>query len=216
MFEIVQGSTYYRGGGAMIRTIRELRRAADAHLRGEEIERDEEGRALLTVTVRDDEEFLSDLSGRRAVVSSAVGEFLERQALAVSPGEPLALHVESDCIDEEERPVYVEALRERYRLLYREKRRELKRNAWYAALLAAAGVAWLLVTVLLSHVMKNAVLFEVIDIVAWVFLWEAADLFFLERRLLRGERDRCLCFLDMPVRFAPISSGRAKLGRKKP
>lgn len=64
----------------MIRSIRELKKQMHDRLREEQIERDEEGRAVVKMTVLRDEDFLSDFSaGSIPVISSQVAEFIEER-----------------------------------------------------------------------------------------------------------------------------------------
>lgn len=187
----------------MAGTFAALRRELNARLSAEEIERDEEGRAVIGMTVRDDREFLSDLSANgRPTISSEVAEFIERGAMQYPPKERLCLHVRSDCIDEKEQNVYRGAIAEYYRLQYRQDVRDLRRNLFVSLAMTLAGVIALVVTLVVAYLSSNAILSEMLDIVAWVFLWEAVDQFFLERSLLRMRRNRCLALISMRVVFS--------------
>lgn len=188
----------------MVKTVKELKRRMDARARADEVERDEEGRAVIGMTVLKDEDFLSAFSaGRQPVVSTEVAEFLDESAKAFLPREPVRINIYSDCIDKEEEKTYSEALKEYYVRHYKENRRELKRNAVVSLLMAVVGLLALTGSLLLSYLLKNAVVSEATDIFAWVFLWEAVDLFFLERMVLRAERDRCLRFIEANICYYP-------------
>lgn len=190
----------------MIKAFKELKRQMDARVRHDEIERDEEGRAVISMTVLKDEDFLSDFSaGSRPVVSSEVAEFLGESAMGLMPKEPLCIQIYSDCIDEREEKVYFSALREYYVRHYKQNQRDLRRNLLLSLIMAIIGVLGLTAVVLLSFFGDMPVLVEVIDIFAWVFLWEAVDQFFLERGVLRIERNRCLRFIEARILFFPLT-----------
>ena len=167
----------------MIRSIKELKRELDARVRAEKHELDEEGRAIIEVTVRRDVDFLSDYSVEKPMISSAFSDFLREQSEAFPPREPICLKIYSNCIDEHEQSVYGAALKEYAMRNYKKHALELKKNAFISAILMAVGVLGLAAVVLLSLFVDNAVIAEVLDIFAWVFVWEAVDLFFLERRI---------------------------------
>ncbi len=184
----------------MIRSIKELRHAMDARAKSDEIERDEEGRAIIEMTVLRDEDFLSDFSaGARPVIGAEVAEYLNESALPLLPKEPVCLKIYSDCISEEEQSVYNAALMEYYARHYKENRIALKRNAAVSVVMAVVGLVALAVTLFVSFFWKLPVLSEALDIFAWVFIWEAVDLFFLERAVLRMRRNSCLRFLDAKI-----------------
>ena len=188
----------------MIRSFKEMKRAMDARAKAGEIERDEEGRAIIEMTVLRDEDFLSDFSaGARPAVSAEVAEYLNESALALLPKEPVCLKIYSDCIGEEDQAVYNAALMEYYARHYKENRILLKRNAIASLIMALLGLAALTVTLLISFLWKLPVISEALDIFSWVFLWEAVDLFFLERTVLRARQSRCLRFLDAKIVYLP-------------
>lgn len=188
----------------MVKTIKELKRRMDARARADEVERDEEGRAVISMTVLQDEDFLSAFSaGSLPVVSSEVAEFIDESAHAFLPKEPVRINIYSDCIDQEEERIYTEALKEYYARHYKKNRRDLKRNSLLSLIMTVVGLFALTISLLLTYLWENAVVSEATNIFAWVFLWEAVDLFFLERMVLKAERDRCLRFIEAKICFYP-------------
>lgn len=186
----------------MIKSLKELKTQLDARAKADEAERDEEGRAVIEMTVLKDEDFLSDLSaGKTPVVSSEVADFLAENAMAFHPNEQICIRISSDCIDEQEEKLYTLALKEYYVRRYKQNRRDLKRNAFFSAVMALIGLAVLSAVVTFSVLNITPVLSEALDIFAWVFLWEAVDLFFLQRQVLRYERYRALRFIEAKVVF---------------
>ena len=188
----------------MIQSLKQIKRMADARVGSEETERDEEGRAVIAMTVLRDEDFLSDFSaGKRPTVSPEVAEYLNESALPLLPAESVCLRIYSDCTSEEEKPVYSAALKEYYMRRYRENRLLMRRNAIFSLIMALIGLAALAVTLTVSYFGRMPILSEALDIFSWVFLWEAVDLFFLERTVLRAKRNRCLRFLEADIRYLP-------------
>ena len=191
----------------MIRSIKELKREMDARVR-EELERDEAGRAVIEMTVRQDVDFLSDYSVERPMISSSFSDFLREQAEAFAAREPILLRIHSNCIDEGEKSVYGAALKEYAVRKYKKHSLELRKNGFISAILLAVGVLGLAVVVLLSFFSCIAVLAEILDIFAWVFAWEAVDLFFLERRNIRAELHRCLRLYEAKIEFLPLQNDK--------
>lgn len=159
--------------------------------------------AVINMTVLNDDNFLSPYSETdKPVISEEVASFLDNAASARSPKQKLAVKIFGDCIDDEERVKYGVAMKNYFRHKWDSVIRELRRNAVISALFFLVGVAGLAFMILCDHLQVKAIWVEVIDIFAWVFLWEAVDQFFIERRKLLTEKSRIKNFLDAPVEFS--------------
>lgn len=182
----------------MRRFIHALKRQKEAY----PYEKDENGCPIINMTLRDDSELLSPYSVKdRPVISSDLADFLDSRTAALPHGEGLTLAIHSSCVTEEEKPIYEQAIREYYRERLCESGCELKRNTLLATTFATVGIVVLALLVIFSAYFADSIWTEVIDIVAWVFLWEATDLYFLENRSLRQECKRLRTLLSMTVKF---------------
>ncbi len=190
----------------MIRSLKEIRKEANARSKQDGVERDEEGRVIIDVTVRSDEAFLSDYSVDKPVISSDFADFLHDRLEPIPPREPLLLRIHGDCIDEDEKPLYESALREHALESYKKTATGFRRNTLLSSVMFAIGVLGIIAAVLCSVFPTNAVFTEILDIFAWVFVWEAVDLFFLERGGLRAERRRALRLYDAKIQFLPLTA----------
>ena len=89
--------------------------------------RDNEGRIIVNMNVKDDTDFLSVFSANDTpVISSEVAEFIENTTHSIRPDEQLSLYIKSDCIDKTEQKIYSTAIKEYYTERYRANERELK------------------------------------------------------------------------------------------
>lgn len=164
--------------------------------------RDDEGRIIVNMNVKDDTDFLSLFSANDTpVISGGVAEFIENATHSVPPNEGLSLHIKSDCIDETEQTVYRNAIKEYYTERFRANERELKIQNIIALILGVIGVFVLAFAIFWEYRMANVLWAEVIDIVAWVFLWEAVDIKFLKNRELAIQRKRYAAFIDMKIEY---------------
>jgi len=169
-----------------IKTISRIKKAA---LSSDKAETDENGKYVLRMTVRDDENFLSPYSGdRQGVISAEVADFLDNAAESLDLKKPILIKVSGDTIDNEEQKLYRAAVKKYYGNRIAETDARLKKNLILSVIMAIIGAAILSVCVLLHINDGVAVISELIDIAAWVFVWEAVDLFFLARPALRREQ----------------------------
>ncbi len=166
-------------------------------------ERDDEGNVVLHMTVQNDEGFLSPFSKNSApTIASDVACFIESQSEALPAGTPLSLHVHSDCIDEREKDVYKEAIRSYYAERHAVATHVFRRNLLISLVLAVLGIFVLGLAVLTEFHTGSPIWTEVVDIIAWVLLWEAVDVSLFRNHELRENRKRYKAFLSMPIRFS--------------
>lgn len=181
---------------------KEIKREARKQSYERKYKRDASGRVIVNMTVKDDADFLSVFStGDTPVISSEVAEFLENSTHSVLPKEQLTLRIHSNCIDDNEKEEYRKAVKEYYTERYIANMRELKRNFIIALLLAVGGAITLAAAFFIERQTGSVFWTEVVDIIAWVFLWEAVDISAFKNRELRVKRSRYLSFLSMNIEY---------------
>lgn len=186
----------------MNRKFRERKKEADRQMKARKYKRDDGGRIIIQMNVKDDANFLSEFSeSATPVISTEVAEFIENETNAVPPNEDFTLQVYNDCIDDREEKVYSAAIKEYYMQKYIANEREIKRNRFAVLLLGIAGILVLAAELIFDYRVGNALWSSVIDIVAWVLLWEAADIGVLEARVTAIKRKRFLAYLSMKTEY---------------
>lgn len=187
-----------------VRKLRELRKEA----RAIEAEYDAAGKELIRMQVKEDSGFLSPYCTQgQSVVSSEVSDFLDNAVKRLSLRADLHIEISGDTIDDRERTEYAAAIRNHYRSRVIDTEIKLKRNAVTSLIMTIVAVSILAVYVALELYSAGYVLLEVIDIAAWVFMWEAVDLFFLERKVIKLEQLRDCRLYSAEVTFS--SDGNA-------
>lgn len=172
----------------MFRNIKEIRRIKTSALAAKR-EIDENGKSVLKMTVKDDDEFLSPYSGDgQSVISSEAADFIDNAAKPLDLNRKVHIIIRGATIDDEEKKVYRAAIKKYYGNQIFEADAKLKKNLVFSIVMALIGAAILSACVALHINEVGTVISELVDIVAWVFAWEAVDLFFLERPALRREQ----------------------------
>lgn len=167
-----------------IKAIRQIKKAALAS----RAETDGNGKSVIRMSVSDDGDFLSPYSNsEQSVISSEVASFLDNEAESLDLKRPVHIMVSGATIDKNERKIYPAAIKKYYRGRIADTGARLKKNLISTIIMAVIGAAILSACVFL-HVNDISVVAELADIAAWVFAWEAVDLFFLERPLLMREQ----------------------------
>lgn len=181
---------------------KEAKREADRQLRERSYKRDADNRVIVHMTVKDDEDFLSAFSKNETpVISTDVADFIENSTSFILPKELLTLQIHSSCIDEQEKVIYEKAVREFYTQKYIANEQELRRNKLTARVLFFVGILLLIWEFVLEYRIGGRIGAEVLDIAAWVFLWESVDISMFGNKLLRIKRDRYLAYLCMKIEY---------------
>ena len=153
------------------------------------------------MTVQDDSDFLSVYSEYDTpVISTEVAEFIENSTHSLRPSQPLTLQIHSDCIDDRERQDYRAAIREYYEGKYIASKKEFRFSITAVLVLALAGI----ITLALAFQIDHHIWSEVVDIAAWVFLWEAVDIAVFRNRESNRMRKRYLSYMCMKVEYLPL------------
>ncbi len=165
-------------------------------------ERDENNRVIINMRINNDEDFLSNFSSTKtSIINSDVAEFIENSCRAILPKEQLTLRIECNNLDNNTKNKYAQAIKEYYKERFRENEREFKFLNVAFFILAITGILILSFSIFINYKFDSVIWSEVIDIVAWVFLWEAVDIKFFKMRQMRLQRKRYLSFINMKVMF---------------
>lgn len=165
-------------------------------------ERDTENRVIINMRINNNEDFLSDFSSSNTpVIDTSVAEFIENSCRAILPKEQLSLKIECENIDDNTKEKYVSAIKEYYIERFHENERELKFLNLVFLTLTILGILILSLSIFINYRYDSLIWSEVIDIVAWVFIWEAVDIRFFKMRQMNIQRKRYLSYINMKVMF---------------
>ena len=193
----------------MNKKFREMKKETDLKMKDRKLKRDKDGRVIIQMNVKKDDSFLSEFSeNQSSVISAEVAEFIDNEANSVLPQEELTLQIKNDCIDKQEEKIYTSAIKEYYMQKYIANEQEIKRNRIISFLLGFVGVFVLILELLYAYFIGNPLWSSVIEIVAWVLLWEATDIGLLETRVLHIKRKRFLAYIYMNIEYLPIDKNK--------
>ena len=165
-------------------------------------QKDKDGNIIVNMTIKNDDDFLSVYSTNETpVIATEVAEFIENSTYSLHASDPLTLRIYSDCIDDQEKIDYRGAIKEYYAYKYLVNQKELKRNGIIILLLTIAGI----ITLAFAFRIDSNIWSEVVDIAAWVFLWEAVDIGVFRNRDLRLKRKRYLSYMSMKLEYHPLA-----------
>ncbi len=166
---------------------------------------DEDNRVIVNINVRDDDEFLSNYGfEENAVISQETANFLEHAIKPINYKENLTLAIHSDVITEDEKHLYEKGIRNYYKNSLLQEKKHLDLNLKSTLFLLLAGIVYFALLTLVSFFLKNDLWIEVLSIVGWVFIWEAVEVFFLERPKLRRMKYRYYALMNAKIIFIDV------------
>ncbi len=158
-----------------------------------DVEMSSDSECLLTVFLNSTEDALSPFCDENSpVINSDLADYLDNKAEQL----PLNKDIHIKISGVADKDVVKKAIKNYYDNRLINAKREYKKNAVVSGIFTIIAVIILTVAVIIeTSFSSHLVLFEIIDIVGWVFMWEAADMFFLERGALRIKQIRYLNFI---------------------
>jgi hypothetical protein len=189
----------------MKKELKEVKLAADGEIKKRKPHLDSEGRTVITLNASDDSAFLSPYSENDTpVISTDVAEFIRARADATSPLYPITVRIKSSCIDESEKALYRLAINEYFTEKYIACEREHKKNRFAVGMLTALGIIVLAIAIAISSLPFGQVWSEVVNIVAWVLVWEAVDIGVFHSRGLRHEKLLLLRLISAKIEYEDL------------
>lgn len=156
---------------------------------------------VLNITVNDKTNFISPYSKTGTpIINYDVADFLENSVKAFTPRDSIVLNVHSDVITPNERSEFSQAIKNYYSLKQQDVIRDLKRKTFFATIMCLIGIFALALMIIGSR-FYNEIWTECVDIFAWVFIWEAVDLFFIQKGTLKILYKRYDNFIKMQINF---------------
>lgn len=156
----------------------------------------------INMTVTDTSNFLSPYSQEgKPVISSEVADFLENCAKEFHPKDSIRLNITCPNITEKEKSVFNRAIINYFYNKLCDLIRTKKRKNLFGILCSSIGILALAFMFIGDSLNFNNIVIEYIDIFAWVFIWEAVDILFVERSLYRLKISQLLSIINMPINY---------------
>lgn len=176
------------------------------------IQLDDNLKAVLKMKISDDSDFLSKYYFDDPIISQEVGDYLLSYKGRLSWKKGIKIEIISDVIDDAKHLVYERAIRNYFINEMRHiKNSTLLRNI-LSSILFLLGILTLVLMFVLDFLTgSNLGLWkEVIDIVAWVFIWESVDLFIIQRLENNAKYRMFKNVINSDIVFTPLTNKTKK------
>lgn len=161
---------------------------------------DEEGRAIIDITIKDRSEVLSPfISDNKETINNEFANFLDNAVKSVPPKQKLHLKVSCKDITQSDKKIFENAIKNYYLNSALESERKLNNNIKIFFLMLLFSAVSLTALFLMNYFSAHWLIAEVFDIITWVFIWEAVDLLAFQRNMIRYEKFRNLSLYECKI-----------------
>ena len=146
----------------------------------EEIEYDEEGRAVIQVGLKSKDDFYNPYGYRSyKMLNSDMLSYIKKSAQKIPSTKKISLNIYTEIpTSNEDKKQMKDTIQRQFAEDTTMLKRTMRKNLLLVTLLMALGIGILAVGFLLESLKVSSIISETIVIIAWVFEWEAAEMFF--------------------------------------
>lgn len=157
----------------------------------------------INIKVKSEEELYSGYNyDKNEVLNPALESFLLEKAEALPVKSKLRIKFFSDIFIKEQE--LCAAIKNKFKSEFENYQRKLKKTALFSLVVLILGILFLGVFILEEMFFKNPVLSIILEIAAWVFIWEAVDSFFLQRAALKEKRMQMARIYDAEIEIVVL------------
>ena len=173
-----------------------------------EIVLDENNRAVLNLKITDDSNFLSPFYYDEPIISNDVAEYITINKRILLWKYGVTINLISDVIDEKEKPIFQNAIKSYFQHSLTHQRRRQKSNYLLSIVLFIIGVLIFCLMFILDFYFSDSLGLwkEVIDVVAWVFIWESVDIAFIQKIENSVDLKIAKNIVDSNIIFNPLTT----------
>ena len=144
--------------------------------------------AYIEIKVKDYNSIISDYSLEESpVLKPEFIEVIERRASIIPLDYPLVLEIYNATFSSEEKIIVRKLIKNHFTFLAINKEAELKRLKQKTKYLLLTGIAMLIVSLLIKNIEMLVPVFEILNIITWLGIWESGSLMLFDEDNLKEE-----------------------------
>lgn len=164
--------------------------------------KDSLGRELVELSVFEDASLLSPFSPlKKQIISRDVADVIESQLKVSKPKTPLHIKINCKPLPDTTKQKYALAIKNYYNNEIVDLNRTISHHIISSIILAVISIVVLVLQFTLIVNLNSNILSEIFYIIAWVFMWEAVDIFFLQRQMLSIKKARYKKIVEAKISF---------------
>lgn len=161
---------------------KEARQIDNQITKGEVLAESKSGESIISLKAVSREELFSKYNyNSDDIINKDFTDYVWHKAKLVPLGQDIKLQI--FCEEEIKKEEVDSALKNYYRAEYLDTKSELKNKTKFSIICLLLGIVTLTLLSFVNVLFSNFYVESVIDILAWVFVWEAFDVFFFQRSI---------------------------------
>ena len=161
---------------------------------------DEEGRVIIEVKVTDPEYLLSPYKEEQEIISSETATFIDNLVKSAPKDKDLHLKLSCKSYTPDKSDMYKRAIENYYVNEFSDKDRQLEHNLFMAIIMLILGVVGFSLLYFLDVWGAPWIICDLVDVAAWVFVWETVDLLMIRRVYIKLQQKK-----DLKIIFAKMT-----------
>ena len=167
-----------------------------------DFDKDNEGRAIINVSIRDKEEVLSPFCyDDKDIIKEEFASHLDNIIKSVPPKQKINLTIKCENLNKNEKDQINGAIKNYYKNKIADSQLRLKNAYLVFAICVVLSILALGLLFVVHYFNATFILIEVVDILAWVFVWEGADILIFQQGIIRMEKARFTALYNSKINF---------------
>ena len=144
--------------------------------------------AYIEIKVKDYRSIISDYSLEdNPVLKQEFIDVIERRASIIPLDYPLVLEIHNNNFSSEEKIIIRKLIKNHFTFISINKESELNRLKQKSAYLLLAGITMLIISLLIKKIEIMGIIFEILNILTWVGVWECTSLVLFDEDNIKEE-----------------------------
>lgn len=137
----------------------------------------------------------------KETINVEFANLLDNVSKSIPPKENMHLKLKCEKLTDKEKQDFSMAIKNYYFNSLIDNQRKLHNNSLIFWSMIAISLLFLAILFIANHFDAPWIITEVLDIIAWVFVWEAVDLLAFQRSIYQYEMNRDLVLYKMKISF---------------
>jgi len=175
-------------------------------IKDKEFDEDEEGRAIVTINITDADTLLSTYNDDgKEIISEETATFINNVTKPIPPRQDIHLMIACDSYTSSKEEVYKNAIINYYQHEFAHRENKLRNNSIISMMLLFLGIVFFTALYFVGRWNDEHVFYLLLEVVSWVFAWEAVDQLVLQRNMIRFMQKK-----ELQIIFAKITFKKLK------
>lgn len=163
---------------------------------------DSDGKAIVDIIIKDKEEVISPfvIDGQEVINAEFAG-LIDNTVKSIPPSQAININITCEKLTDKDKTDFALAIKNYYKNSTLEVQRKMDGNLKIFLIMLVFSVVSISALFLVNFFDLNWIVVELVDIITWVFIWEAIDLIVFQRSIYRYEKLRNMSLYHCQITY---------------